>query len=151
MDLQSPRGYRVNRCISDILANCRISEPPRVAILREEGSNGDREMAAAFMSAGFEAYDLTMTDLMENAGALRVFDGIAFVGGFSYADVLGSAKGWSAAVKFHSSLYEEFEEFRRDPKKFSLGICNGCQIMALLGWIGTGNRAKRYATCFKRH
>ncbi|KAH7731200.1 phosphoribosylformylglycinamidine synthasechloroplastic [Aphelenchoides avenae] len=114
-----------------------LSGPPRVAILREEGSNGDREMAAAFMSAGFEAFDLTMTDLMQNAGTLRAFDGIAFVGGFSYADVLGSAKGWSAAVKFHSSLYEVFEEFRRDPKKFSLGICNGCQLMALLGWIGT--------------
>lgn len=90
------------------------------------------------MSAGFDAFDVTMTDLIANPTSLRAFDGIAFVGGFSYADVLGSAKGWAAGVNFHSELYEVFEEFRRCPRKFSLGVCNGCQLMALLGWIGTG-------------
>lgn len=68
---------------------------PKVAIIREEGSNGDREMAAAFMISGFEAYDVTMSDLISNRQNLDSFNGIAFVGGFSYADVLGSAKGWA--------------------------------------------------------
>ena len=63
-------------------------------MIREEGSNGDREMAAAFLSAGFDVHDVTMTDLISGAVSLTSFRGVAFVGGFSYADVLGSAKGW---------------------------------------------------------
>lgn len=66
---------------------------PRVAVLREEGSNGDREMSAAFYTAGFQVHDVTMTDLVSGDVTLDLFQGIAFVGGFSYADVLGSAKG----------------------------------------------------------
>lgn len=66
---------------------------PKVAVIREEGSNGDREMSAAFMMAGFEVYDITMTDLLRGNVSLDEFSGVAFVGGFSYADVLGSAKG----------------------------------------------------------
>lgn len=73
--------------------NLNCLAPPRVAIIREEGSNGDREMATAFMMAGFDAVDVTMTDLFETVDSLDHFNGLAFVGGFSYADVLGSAKG----------------------------------------------------------
>nr|DBA18955.1 TPA: hypothetical protein GDO54_014845 [Pyxicephalus adspersus] len=120
-----------------------LAEPccpqPRVAVVREEGSNGDREMAAALIMAGFEVWDVTMEDLLSGGSKLDVFRGLVFVGGFSYADVLGSAKGWAASVKFNTSVREQFEAFRRRPDTFSLGICNGCQLMALLGWVGVEN------------
>ncbi|CAK7318247.1 Phosphoribosylformylglycinamidine synthase [Vulpes lagopus] len=109
---------------------------PRVAILREEGSNGDREMADAFHLAGFEVWDVTMQDLCSGAIGLDTFCGVAFVGGFSYADVLGSAKGWAAAVTFHPVARAELRRFRKRPDTFSLGVCNGCQLLALLGWVG---------------
>uniref|UniRef100_A0A8C0LW77 Phosphoribosylformylglycinamidine synthase n=1 Tax=Canis lupus familiaris TaxID=9615 RepID=A0A8C0LW77_CANLF len=109
---------------------------PRVAILREEGSNGDREMADAFHLAGFEVWDVTTQDLCSGAIGLDTFRGVAFVGGFSYADVLGSAKGWAAAVTFHPVARAELRRFRKRPDTFSLGVCNGCQLLALLGWVG---------------
>jgi phosphoribosylformylglycinamidine synthase len=107
---------------------------PRIAILREEGSNGDREMAAAFYMAGFEPWDVCMQDLIDRKITLRDFKGVAFVGGFSFADVFDSAKGWAACIKF-SHLKREFEEFYMRKDTFSLGVCNGCQLMALLGWV----------------
>ncbi|XP_008853975.1 phosphoribosylformylglycinamidine synthase [Nannospalax galili] len=109
---------------------------PRVAVLREEGSNGDREMADAFHLAGFEVWDVTMQDLCSGAIRLDTFRGVAFVGGFSYADVLGSAKGWAAAVTFNPQARDELKRFRKRPDTFSLGVCNGCQLLALLGWVG---------------
>jgi phosphoribosylformylglycinamidine synthase len=108
---------------------------PRVAILREEGSNGDREMTSAFYQAGFEVWDITMTDLIEGRAGLDDFRGVAFVGGFSYADVLDSAKGWAGVIRFHEKLYDQFNTFYKRPDTFSLGVCNGCQLMALLGWV----------------
>jgi phosphoribosylformylglycinamidine synthase len=108
---------------------------PKVAILREEGSNGDREMASAFYHAGFEVWDVTMTDLVEGRTNLDDFRGVAFVGGFSYADVLDSAKGWAGVIRFHKRLFEQFERFYERPDTFSLGVCNGCQLIALLGWV----------------
>ncbi|CAH6786138.1 phosphoribosylformylglycinamidine synthase isoform X1 [Phodopus roborovskii] len=120
---------------------CKPGGPiPRVAILREEGSNGDREMADAFHLAGFEVWDVTMQDLCSGAIGLDTFRGVAFVGGFSYADVLGSAKGWAAAVTFNPRAREELGRFRRRPDTFSLGVCNGCQLLALLGWVGGNPR-----------
>lgn len=110
---------------------------PRVAILREEGSNGDREMVAAFVMAGFEAWDVTMQDLCAGEVTLDSFRGLVFVGGFSYADVLGSAKGWAASVTFNPRARAQFEAFHRRRDTFSLGVCNGCQLMALLGWVGS--------------
>lgn len=107
---------------------------PRIAIIREEGSNGDREMAAAFWMAGFEPWDICMQDLLDKKISLKQFKGIAFVGGFSFADVLDSAKGWAGCIRF-SHLRAEFEEFYMRSDTFSLGVCNGCQLMALLGWI----------------
>jgi phosphoribosylformylglycinamidine synthase len=108
---------------------------PRVAILREEGSNGDREMTAAFHMAGFEAWDITMTDLLAGEASLDTFRGVVFVGGFSYADVLDSAKGWAGIIRFNPRLREMFDAFYRRQETFSLGVCNGCQLMALLGWV----------------
>ncbi|QCD98508.1 phosphoribosylformylglycinamidine synthase [Vigna unguiculata] len=108
---------------------------PKLAVIREEGSNGDREMAAAFYAAGFEPWDVTMSDLLNRKISLQEFRGIVFVGGFSYADVLDSAKGWSACIRFNEHVLQQFQEFYKRPDTFSLGVCNGCQLMALLGWI----------------
>jgi len=108
---------------------------PKVAIVREEGSNGDREMTSAFYMAGFEAWDVAMTDLLSGKVKLDDFRGAAFVGGFSYADVLDSAKGWAGTIKFNLRLREIFDAFYKRSDTFSLGICNGCQLMALLGWV----------------
>jgi phosphoribosylformylglycinamidine synthase len=112
-----------------------LERNPPVAIIREEGSNGDREMTSAFYSAGFEPWDVTMSDLRSGEVLLDRFRGVVFVGGFSYADVLDSAKGWAGIIRFNDRVREMFEQFYRRPDSFSLGICNGCQLMALLGWI----------------
>nr|AOE43234.1 phosphoribosylformylglycinamide synthase [Synstelium polycarpum] len=112
------------------------SPTPRVAILREEGSNGDREMAAAFHFAGFEAWDVTMSDLVAGTVVLdERFQGVAFVGGFSYGDVLDSSKGWAGSIKFNSNVAAQFDQFYNRTDTFSIGLCNGCQLMALLGWV----------------
>jgi phosphoribosylformylglycinamidine synthase len=110
-------------------------ERPKVAIIREEGSNSDREMASAFFMAGFEPWDVTMTDLLAGSISLDMFRGVAFVGGFSYADVLDSAKGWAGVIRFNDRLWDEFTRFYNRRDTFSLGVCNGCQLMALLGWV----------------
>jgi len=112
-----------------------LAKKPRVAIIREEGSNGDREMTSAFHLAGFECWDVTMTDLLEGRITLDGFRGIAFVGGFSYADVLDSAKGWAGVIRFNEKLRKMFDEFYNRPDTFSLSVCNGCQLAALLGWV----------------
>jgi phosphoribosylformylglycinamidine synthase len=106
-----------------------------VAILREEGSNGDREMTSAFFTAGFEPWDVVMSDLLSGRVDLRRFRGVVGVGGFSYADVLDSAKGWAGVIRFNEGLWKQFQEFYERPDTFSLGVCNGCQLLALLGWV----------------
>ncbi|MFA5188776.1 MAG: phosphoribosylformylglycinamidine synthase [Patescibacteria group bacterium] len=108
---------------------------PKVAIIREEGSNGDREMTSAFYLAGFEVWDITMTDLLNNRADLADFRGVVFVGGFSYADTLGSAKGWASTIRFSDQLKKMFNDFYNRADTFSLGVCNGCQLMGLLGWV----------------
>ncbi|HHH26914.1 MAG TPA: phosphoribosylformylglycinamidine synthase, partial [Polyangiaceae bacterium] len=108
---------------------------PAVAILREEGSNSDREMAAAFRMAGFEPWDVTMSDLLEGRISLDRFRGLVAVGGFSYADVLDSAKGWAGVIRCNDALREQFDAFYERPDTFTLGVCNGCQLFALLGWV----------------
>ncbi len=108
---------------------------PRVAVVREEGSNSDRELASAFHLAGFEAWDVSMSDLLEGRANLEGFRGIGFPGGFAYADVLDSAKGWAGTIRFNPGLLEQFQRFHDRPDTFSIGICNGCQLSALLGWV----------------
>ncbi len=106
-----------------------------VAILREEGSNGDREMASAFYAGGFEPWDVTMSDLLAGRIGLDRFRGLAAVGGFSYADVLDSAKGWAGTIRFNDTLHRQFVDFADRPDTFSLGVCNGCQLLTLLGLV----------------
>jgi phosphoribosylformylglycinamidine synthase len=124
---------------------------PGVAILREEGSNGDREMTSAFYAAGFEPWDVTMSDLRAGRVTLERFRGAAFVGGFSFADVLDSAKGWAGVVRFNDDLRRQFDAFYERPDTFSLGVCNGCQLLALLGWIPWRGIADRSQPRFVRN
>jgi phosphoribosylformylglycinamidine synthase len=112
-----------------------IKDKPKVAILREEGSNGDREMTSAFYQAGFTPWDVTMTDLISGRMTLDRFRGLVAVGGFAYADVPESAKGWAAAIRFNERLRRMFSDFYNRSDTFSLGVCNGCQFFALLGWV----------------
>jgi phosphoribosylformylglycinamidine synthase len=92
-------------------------------------------MTSAFLAAGFDAWDVTVSDLLSGSATLDQFRGLVFVGGFSFADVLDSGKGWAGVIKFNESVYQQFQDFRKRPDTFSLGVCNGCQLMALLGWI----------------
>jgi len=113
----------------------------KVAVVREEGSNGDREMAAVVRAAGMEPWDVHMSDLIHGKVTLDDFSGLVFVGGFSYADVLDSAKGWAGNVLLNPAVSSQFEAFRRRKDTFSLGVCNGCQLMALLGWVPTDSKS----------
>jgi phosphoribosylformylglycinamidine synthase len=105
---------------------------PRVAILREQGVNGQVEMGAAFHRAGFEAVDVHMSDLISGRTSLSSFKGYAACGGFSYGDVLGGGQGWAKSILFNSKARKEFEAFFARPDTFALGICNGCQMMSAL-------------------
>jgi len=105
---------------------------PKVAILREQGVNGQVEMAAAFTRAGFDAYDVHMSDLADGRVSLAGFAGYAACGGFSYGDVLGGGGGWAKSVLFNPRVRDDFERFFARPDSFALGVCNGCQMMAEL-------------------
>ena len=106
---------------------------PRVAVLREQGVNGQAEMAAAFDRAGFAAVDVHMTDIIAGRVSLRDYAGIVACGGFSYGDVLGAGQGWAKTILFNPRAREEFGKFFARTDSFGLGVCNGCQMMAALG------------------
>jgi phosphoribosylformylglycinamidine synthase len=105
---------------------------PRIAILREQGVNGQVEMAAAFDRAGFTAMDVHMSDIISERARLGEFKGFAACGGFSYGDVLGAGEGWAKSILFNPRAREAFEAFFRRPDTFALGVCNGCQMMSNL-------------------
>jgi phosphoribosylformylglycinamidine synthase len=105
---------------------------PRVAILREQGVNGHVEAAAAFDRAGFDAYDVHMTDIIAGRATLTGFKGIVAGGGFSYGDVLGAGEGWAKSILFNARARDEFAAFFGRGDTFALGICNGCQMMSNL-------------------
>lgn len=126
---------------------------PRVAILREQGCNSQVEMAWAFDKAGFEAWDVHMTDLQSGYIDLSVFQGLVAVGGFSYGDTLGAGEGWARSILFNPELYDKFAGYFSRKDTFGLGVCNGCQMMAALATIipGAGawprftrNRSEKY-------
>ncbi len=125
----------------------RVSAPfvhaahPRVAILREQGVNGQVEMAAAFDHAGFTAVDVHMSDLLAGRVRLADFRGLAACGGFSYGDVLGAGSGWAKTILFNEQLKEMFAQYFERADSFSLGVCNGCQMMAQLRDIIPGSAA----------
>ncbi|MFC1701268.1 phosphoribosylformylglycinamidine synthase [Pseudomonadota bacterium] len=111
---------------------------PAVAILREQGVNGQIEMAAAFDQAGFRAVDVHMSDLLEKRTNLSEFQGLVACGGFSYGDVLGAGRGWAASILFQSELRDQFAAFFDRTDRFALGVCNGCQMLSSLKEIIPG-------------
>ncbi|SFR49717.1 phosphoribosylformylglycinamidine synthase [Thiomicrospira sp. ALE5] len=111
---------------------------PRVAILREQGVNGQQEMAAAFDRAGFSAVDVHMSDILSGRVTLDQFKGLVACGGFSYGDVLGAGRGWSSSILFNPRARDAFEAYFNREDAFSLGVCNGCQMMSNLKSIIPG-------------
>ena len=105
---------------------------PKVAILREQGVNGQIEMASAFTRAGFDAFDVHMSDLIAGRVSLADFSGLAACGGFSYGDVLGAGRGWATSILERDALRDAFATFFARTDTFSLGVCNGCQMMSQL-------------------
>ncbi|TNE47678.1 MAG: phosphoribosylformylglycinamidine synthase [Deltaproteobacteria bacterium] len=105
---------------------------PKMAILREQGVNGQVEMAAAFDLAGFAAVDVHMSDILEGRITLEDFQGIVACGGFSYGDVLGAGEGWAKSILFHQRALDEFQRFFARTDTLGLGVCNGCQMMSNL-------------------
>src|SRR5690606_6021924 len=105
---------------------------PKVAILREQGVNSHVEMAAAFNRAGFTAIDVHMSDILAGRAKLSDFNGLVACGGFSYGDVLGAGEGWAKSVLFNDMARQQFADFFERNSTFSLGVCNGCQMMSNL-------------------
>jgi phosphoribosylformylglycinamidine synthase len=129
------------------------STKPPVAVLREQGVNGQVEMASALVRAGFRAVDVHMTDILSGRTSLRNFRGVVACGGFSYGDVLGAGEGWAKSILFHDRTRAEFEAFFARSDAFALGVCNGCQMMSNLKSIIPGaelwprfvqNQSERY-------
>ncbi len=116
----------------DITVKKDYSSRPRMAILREQGVNGEIEMAAAFDRAGFESIDVHMTDILTGRVTLKDFKGLVACGGFSYGDVLGAGEGWAKSILFNSNVRAEFETFFNRKDSFTLGVCNGCQMVSNL-------------------
>ena len=136
----------LNAVLSFALVNCDDRQPrsrhprnghsrnrrPRVAILREQGVNSQKEMAAAFHRAGFDSYDVHMTDLFTGRVSLDEFRGLVACGGFSYGDVLGAGEGWAKSILYNDSVRDSFASFLGRDDVFALGVCNGCQMLAAL-------------------
>jgi len=116
----------------DIAAPFIETGRPRMAILREQGVNGQVEMAAAFHKAGFECVDVHMSDVLSGRATLEQFRGLVACGGFSYGDVLGAGEGWAKSILFNTRAREQFQGFFERDDTFALGICNGCQMLSNL-------------------
>ncbi|MBT7409653.1 MAG: phosphoribosylformylglycinamidine synthase, partial [Methylococcales bacterium] len=109
-----------------------LESKPDIAVLREQGVNGQLEMAAAFDRAGFNCFDVHMSDLLSGRYSLDKFKGIVACGGFSYGDVLGAGQGWAKTILYNETLKSMFERFFQRSDSFGLGVCNGCQMMSQL-------------------
>jgi phosphoribosylformylglycinamidine synthase len=116
----------------DVTAPFIGSARPAIAVLREQGVNSHTEMAAVFTRAGFDAYDVHMTDILSGRVRLGRFHGLVACGGFSYGDVLGAGEGWAKSILFNARAREEFTAFFQRKSSFTLGVCNGCQMLSAL-------------------
>jgi phosphoribosylformylglycinamidine synthase len=135
--LHARLSFDLNEDIAAPFVKSRKAKP-RVAILREQGVNGEVEMAAAFHRAGFEAVDVHMSDILSGRISLKKFKGLAACGGFSYGDVLGAGGGWAASILHNARARDDFEAFFQRDDSFALGVCNGCQMMSRLAPIIPG-------------
>nr|VFK37652.1 MAG: phosphoribosylformylglycinamidine synthase, single chain form [Candidatus Kentron sp. SD]VFK41315.1 MAG: phosphoribosylformylglycinamidine synthase, single chain form [Candidatus Kentron sp. SD] len=116
----------------DILGQILGSARPKMAILREQGVNGHVEMAAAFHRAGFDCFDVHMSDIIQGKATLADYHGLAACGGFSYGDVLGAGGGWANSILYNPRARDAFADFFSRPDTFTLGVCNGCQMLSRL-------------------
>ena len=128
--LHAELSFDVNQDVAAALI--ASGKRPRVAILREQGVNGQIEMAAAFDRAGFATTDVHMSDILSGAVSLKDFRGLVACGGFSYGDVLGAGEGWAKSILFNTRAREEFSAFFAREDAFALGVCNGCQMLSNL-------------------
>jgi phosphoribosylformylglycinamidine synthase len=133
----SPK-FDINVSISATYIN--VGKKPKIAILREQGINGQIEMAAAFTQAGFAASDVHMSDILSGRISLSEFHGIAACGGFSYGDVLGAGRGWANSILYNNQTKEEFHQFFSRGDSFALGVCNGCQMISNIKEIIPGTQ-----------
>ena len=122
--------YDINESISAPYLN--RGARPKIAILREQGINGHIEMAAAFTKSGFDASDVHMSEILSGKTSLKQFQGLAACGGFSYGDVLGAGRGWANSILLNSKAKDEFSEYFSRTDSFTLGVCNGCQMVSNL-------------------
>ena len=158
-----PLEMKFNRDFTGRLSQYGISADRRemtgvkAAIIREKGTNGEREMAYSLYLAGFDVKDVMMTDLITGRETLEDVNMIVFCGGFSNSDVLGSAKGWAGAFLFNPKAKEALDKFYARKDTLSLGICNGCQLMVELGLVGSKdggkarmlhNNSHKFESCF---
>ncbi len=137
----SDPGLHVHLTFEPLAAPALLSSRPKVAILREQGVNSHVEMAYAFNQAGFEAFDVHMTDLQSGRAKLQDFQGVVACGGFSYGDTLGAGIGWARSITFNPLLSDQFQGFFARSDTFGLGVCNGCQMFAELADIIPGAQA----------
>jgi len=133
----------------DLINNTSKQGRPRVAILREQGVNGQIEMAAAFDKAGFMAIDVHMTDILSGLVTLEEFRGLVACGGFSYGDVLGAGGGWAKTILFNEQASQAFSDFFKRDDTFALGVCNGCQMLSQLKHMIPG--ASQWPSFYRNH
>ncbi|MCR4602099.1 MAG: phosphoribosylformylglycinamidine synthase [Prevotella sp.] len=136
VEMQFPKSFTGTLAQYGISADRRTSTGIKAAIIREKGTNGEREMAYCLYLAGFDVKDVMMTDLITGRESLDDINMIVFCGGFSNSDVLGSAKGWAGAFLYNPKAKEALDRFYAREDTLSLGICNGCQLMVELGLVG---------------
>ena len=120
------------------IPNISKNTQPKIAVFREQGINGQNEMAYAFHKAGFKSVDVHMTDLLEGRFQMNDFQALVACGGFSYGDVLGAGSGWAKCILYNASIKEQFERFFADSNTIALGVCNGCQMLSQLKSIIPG-------------
>jgi phosphoribosylformylglycinamidine synthase len=137
----APAQQNIAQAATKSVAPVVLKARPKVAILREQGVNSHIEMAYAFTEAGFEAYDVHMSDLQTGRAQLQDFAGMVACGGFSYGDTLGAGIGWARSITFNNALSDQFKAFFARPDTFGLGVCNGCQMFAELADIIPGAQA----------
>ncbi len=134
--LRAKTTFNIND--NDLSINILKGLAPPIAILREQGVNGQYEMAAAFDRAGFDTFDVHMSDILNNRVTLNDFIGLAVCGGFSYGDVLGAGEGWAKTILYNPSVKDQFISFFNKKDTFTLGVCNGCQMLSNLKSIIPG-------------
>ena len=139
--LNAELSFDINEdIVADLIAkDAQTGTNPKVAILREQGVNSHVEMAAAFVRAGFNAIDVHMSDILAGRVDLADFQGLVACGGFSYGDVLGAGEGWAKSILFNANAREMFKAFFERAETFSLGVCNGCQMLSNLKEIIPGS------------